>query len=674
MSIEAMLEAERRGILPAEKASLLEEARKRGLVSEMGIVQPQEDTTLTQDIKSWWSGFKQDFEGAAPSERTGEALRKKDEGTLISMGKGFDKSLSGMKQAGLEAGEKIGILEKGQAEAFTKMKDDEYLAFEQAFEGEFGESFAYTAGQLIGEVAPAMAIPGGQATAAARLGALTAGGALVGGTTYIPEESEATRGQLAATGAGTALAFGSAFEVVPKAKNFIKKWLGKGLDSKFAKEGVELSKKTGVDFKLSQLTGQARSEALETAARGSSEGEMLARELESRQALQLKSYFTKIMNKLKPDSTRLGESVAKTFDDVLGDATKRTGMLGNRAAQAERDFTRAYAAGGRKADIPMTNFRKAIDDLLQEHAGAASRFPGSESAKVVREMTALKQGAQENITALDIHNMLKQFGKASEGRGKALSDALDITTDQGLSKRLYGALKNDAEAAPQLGKAMANYAKNTDEIEALRQSALGKIFDVKEGSLTPEAIERAFTKMDATSMKQAVAALKKVDPAIKQRIQSHFISEKLQKAGLLEEAGKPSFQPSTMLDLVNDNRKQFLAVFGGKGFNDIKRGLEAAQRVIQFNRSMGGGAGLTGEAIKFAGVIASRDKTFIARLAAEVATPTGLQRLVESESARKALMELTKPGAKQKSVLLAVDQLSELIAGEPEIPLVQIRK
>lgn len=612
------------------------------------------------------------FTNQEPKRLTGEqlasALQKENEGNVIAMGKGFDKTFSGLGQTGLEMLEKVGLVDEGTASEFTKRKDSEYSAFDKNFEKDYGDSFGNWLGNMVGEVSPYLVIPGGQKTAAKRLAALTAAGGAIGGAQYQEEGSDASRLGSAALGASTALAFGSVFELMPLAKNSIRKYLSKGLDSDFAKQAESLTKKTGVEFKLPQVTGEARSEAATTLARADSKGEMIARGVESRQSEQLKTYFTKVMNRLKPDSKRFGDSVKNSFEKLMGSTNSKTGLLGTRAKQADLDFSSAYAASKGTKDIPINSYSIAIDDLISGVKDSAARNPRSASAKVYKNLLSLKKGAQKgNMDAREIHNELRSLGKAMKGKQRLFSDSMDVTQDSSIAKKLYAAIKSDADKAPQLKSAMSNYAKASDEIESIRESVIGKlfnrkgVFDIPEGvSLTPEMIEKSFLSMDSTQIRHAMRALSKVDPVVKKRLQAHFIKSRLDGAGKWGQADIPNFSPESMLDLINTKKQSFFSVFDDPATaKDVMDGLKTAQRIMMFNNRT---AGQTSSIpVKLAGVLASRDSTFISRLGAELATPSFMQKLVLDPGAMQALKVISKPGASQKSAIAAAATLTDLM-------------
>jgi len=590
-----------------------------------------------------------------------------------AFGIGAQERLAGLQQMGVEMRESAGLEKAGASQQFTKETDARLKGLNAEFQKKYGDSFMNSLSKFMGKDAALLLAPTNAPTWLGRLGQLAGYGAAEGGIGYIPEESDETRVGAATKQAVLSAGLGQFFEVVPGLKNMVKRWLGTGIDDDFAKQGVKLSEKTGVDFKLSQFTGEAKTEAMEKLARSKASGEMAARGLESEQATQLKSYFKKVMNKLKPDSARFGDSVKDSFEKLMGSSSSKKGLLGQRARQADMDFTKAYAASNGTKDIPIANYTQAIDELIDGVADAAKRNPRSAAARKYRNLLSLRKGAAKgNMDAKEIHGELRNLGKAMKGKQRLFSDSMDVTQDAAEARKLYSAIKSDAEAAPALKEAMSNYSKASNEIESIRESVIGKLFnrkgvlEVPEGvSLTPEMIESAFTKMDSSQIRHSMKALSKVDPLIKKRLQAHFIADKIKSASKWAEADIPKFKPAEMLDLINTKKQTFFSVFDDpSAAKDVLDGLEAAQRIMMVNSRTAGDKQL---AIKAAGVLASLDKTFIARLAAELATPSAIKSLILDKDAMLALKAISKPGIKQKSALIAAEKLNNWMnEGEPQ--------
>ncbi len=165
MDINLLLEAERRGILPADKKAMLDEARKRGLVP--GAAEPK---GIGQNVKEFFLG-----DNDPTTQNTGEKI-----GTWIN--KAGEAMTFGL--AGDEANAAIaGAIPGG-------MSYDERLAFERQQEALMEESNpgAMLGAEIAGGVAGAF-LPGGAigtlgkgAGTMARIGASAAAGAGMGGT------------------------------------------------------------------------------------------------------------------------------------------------------------------------------------------------------------------------------------------------------------------------------------------------------------------------------------------------------------------------------------------------------------------------------------------------------------------------------------------------------------
>lgn len=168
MNLELLLEAERRGILPADKAGLLAEARRRGLVP--GGAEPAPEKGMGQRVKEFFLGDN-DPNTQNLGEKIGTALNKAGESMTFGL---VGDEASAAAAAAIPGG----------------MGYDERLAYERGQERMLEESNpgvalgADVAGAVGGALLPFGAIGtlGRGAGAAARYGTSLATGAAMGGT------------------------------------------------------------------------------------------------------------------------------------------------------------------------------------------------------------------------------------------------------------------------------------------------------------------------------------------------------------------------------------------------------------------------------------------------------------------------------------------------------------
>ena len=126
-------------------------------------------------------------------------------------------------------------------------------------------------------------------------------------------------------------------------------------------------------------------------------------------------------------------------------------------------------------------------------------------------------------------------------------------------------------------------------------------------------------------------------------MQAFWLRQFITKGKRAADAGSFKFIPAQMLDMNDQkNRDMFKAVFDNPNVRrQVNDGLEAVQRIVLNNATTGGKT--VARLKEFAGVLASRDKTFAARLASEILSPTAIPKIVLDPEGVKALEVLSKP-------------------------------
>ena len=137
---------------------------------------------------------------------SGQATESAGERFLIGLGYGLTRAGQGIKQIGLAAGEGLGLAEEGSVKDYTKKVSGERAFYEDTPVGKTGAS---KFGEVVGEILPAIAIPGGVAGGVAKR---VATGALSGGAisaTQFTEDEEILSGERGRNIAGGTVAGGA---------------------------------------------------------------------------------------------------------------------------------------------------------------------------------------------------------------------------------------------------------------------------------------------------------------------------------------------------------------------------------------------------------------------------------------------------------------------------------
>ena len=249
-------------------------------------------------------------------------------------------------------------------------------------------------------------------------------------------------------------------------------------------------------------------------------------------------------------------------------------------------------------------------------------------------------------TGLEMQRMLSKYGSAAKGSGKIFTDVIDKADDLRVSKRLFSALNSDLNQAAKAGTesglalkdARDNYARLSKPIRQLEESALYRLFNGKVPKSNDELAAAVMT-MKPDKLKGVMQILSKSDPALKARLQRFWVEQHIQKAMVTGEATVPRFNPVRMLKMRDT--PQYNVIFNTPSERKaVETGIKLSQRIIMnnFNES-----GRVFERTKLAaGVLASRDKTFVARLAADLFAPKAIAKYVQSKQGIQVLTEMAK--------------------------------
>jgi hypothetical protein len=608
-------------------------------------------------------------------------VTKQNEGQLIKFGSGMQKAAEGVYQLTLDMAEGMDILPKGTASDWTRMTNEERALVNKEFKKEFGDGYGFQVAEATGELLPVLAVPAMGSTAPARIGGAMLSGAATGAAQYQADEDKgkrtSDRTMQAAVGGAVGGAVGVGLEGLHALKNIIPKAIEsvKKLKGDFLAEGVDVEKRTGILFKLSQVTGDDPViENLERLARESTGGERMARQIEDAQPAQALRYFESITSN---EGRNFGARVERKFQQVMGDINSGTGLLGKRKVQADADFKLAEAEGGK---IYLKNTLTKLNQLIQEFDVPGAGGTATQLVKELRDMHASLMTGSTNaldaiaasnsrfssaqggtggaLTPMQLQKNLERWGEAAKGTNKLFTDAVDRASEKGPAKALFSALNRDLDEAIKEGgqgalalrKARDNYAKMTRDITQVRETMLGKLFG---GSETPtiEAIETKFMQMAPSEIKATMRVLNQADPRAEQALQSFWLRRQIESARIPGQAGSTEFVPAKLLDMISGgrgpqksvtNREVFDAVFTSKEMKEqVMLGLNAVQRIMVNNTRTSGRT--VSRLRNLAHVLATRDIGFASRLTTELLAPGMVTKYLMDPAGVKALSTLAQP-------------------------------
>lgn len=599
-----------------------------------------------------------------PEDRPQDAAMKRFRGVQNRALFGLRKTGQGMKQLGLAAAEEGGFLPQGSTRAFTKLTLEEREQFINDFNAEFGESVLFDVAEVAGEVAPFLLIPGGGQTAAARvgLGALSGAGA---GATQLSSQGESLlsdpeRIENTLEGGLVGGAAAPVAQMFPAMKNFFRRrFENSGIESEFAERGRALAERTGVDLKLSQVVDDPFVESMEAFARINPRGERMARDIESRQIQQAQALWQRTIDDFNLKA-EFGDQVRNAFDRTMGSSAEGTGLVGARAKQAQRNFAEVDSLTGGEPFIPLTNTLKTLDKLIGE---AQTRGSGTAGRALARGLEDIKmEFVNGSASASEMQVLLRRYGAASKGKDQIFKD-LDTAAQRRPNGMIFGALQKDLDdaatgsftlpakppgqarepgaVARALAKARQDYRLASQAIDAVEESAVGKLFGGTRKPNNTEIVDK-FIKFNVDDIRNSMKVLESADPQLKAGLQKMWLERKLNEAAQLGPANLPSFSPGRMLELTK-KRAEFNAVFDDPAVRaKVDDALEVVQRIIMNNqrRVSSGWLPRVKEAL---GVMISRDPTFLARFAGGALTPKVIADAAFTKGGMAALREMAGP-------------------------------
>lgn len=588
-------------------------------------------------------------------------------GAAIKVGEGVVTLTEAGAQIGLDTAEKLGIVPRGTADDWKFMDEEEKKAVDRQFKADFGDHYGFAVAEATGAILPFFLLPTKTIPPEVQglFKRLILGGMLgtaenaaqglfqpVSGDTI--DERNAQRG-------GNALmsgAIGGGARVVTEAVTWGKNWIPNAIKAAYDnggrelyERGVQVSKRTGVKYKLSQLLQDPEIEMLERGARAGMSGERVARNIENQQAFDAKAYFEGLLREM-PE--RMGRTVENAFFRVLGN--DKEGLVGARLANAKKNFAAAKGAG---AEIYLENTFAKIDEIIARYQKPGMGPGAPRAAKLAQQLrNDLAMNGGGLVDPENLQMLLERYGAATKGKENLFGQLLDKETGQTIAKQVFGALNDDLDlavtqglkGAEELRFARDQYRVDTGAIESLEETALGKLFGTK-AQPTLEDVETAVKNMDPTEIRQTLGILGKTNPAGKERLQQFWLKQAFENARVEGPAGGADFIPAKMLDLRSPGSKNssytardtFDAVFpeGDPMRQSVLDGVEAVKYLMVNNNNTGGVTRVKLRQLAYA--VTNMNAGAGAAFVSDLLTPSFIGKMVMDPDSVRALDELTKP-------------------------------
>tara|TARA_R110000851_G_scaffold275824_1_gene428574 strand:+ start:35228 stop:37249 length:2022 start_codon:yes stop_codon:yes gene_type:complete len=567
---------------------------------------------------------------------------------------------AGIVQAGIDVVDNMWPVEPGEQSRSGKFAD-QFNALRDATKfsdrAEFNDSMAFDLMEKAGEFIPSFFLP---ATKTIK-GAAAIGGAL-GATQFNEDPAQADRLMGATTGALAGGVMQGVLSTINffRPSSFAQRSITAATDK--ADEAAMLTERTGVPFKVSQITEDLGVEDIENLAKTSLEGARMAKAFESKQVLAAFKHFKKLERSLDPSKTDFGTRLTNVFDATTEKVLKQ------RSTQANKDFDLARKIVGDLDIIPSNNTTAALADITDKFKGDKSMSIGEVRAfmnKIEKFKGAFEEKPSMNVK--DLQQLLESMGRASDGKAGLFSKApgFDKYSTTKLHKALQQDLAEAAEAgvpgATQLKAARDNYAANSQVIDELKSTTLASLFGTKTMP-APEKVEELFATMHPSQIRASMKLLGDVDPGLHQGLQRFKLARSIgdaRKAAAGLPAGEARIDMSTLMKKL-DNDPQFKAIFDdSKTRQNVMDGVRAL-------RKLGIGQGAPGtqlgpKMVAAAGSVVSRSPIFLTRAAASTFVPTELAKILFSKEGVASLRTLTRQSAKPGEVAAAAVELQQFL-------------
>ncbi|MBJ2129048.1 hypothetical protein JC525_08875 [Alteromonas sp. IB21] len=593
----------------------------------------------------------------------------------------------GAKQIGMEAGEAVGIVDEGSADAYQQKIAEEKALWDKYSEGDT----AARTGEVAGAVGAAF-LPMGAATKGAGLlkstmqaggvGAIEAGlQPVYEGDNFIKEKGEqAAVGAAFGAGANAGLdALGRVVEnVLPS--NVITRGVNiaaNKADDEFVKQGRDIIERTGIELTPGAQTGSKSLTFLENRARQSffsAEKAFKADEKIGRQAVE---HIEDLATRMKGEAidaegmgNALRNSIKKSVDDILDSRDKM--------AQKNYGMIREALPNG---NFNTSNVVEEAKRILDEYEGVS----GSEALKVRREMKRVVKDLQGkkvktkdfdpimNTPAefksnnIDLSTALKNrsyFSRVSKGAANLFKD-IQSAEQRRIGARLTQAIERDfddlAETAGSdvgalLKEANQSYRQHMQSIDYIEKTAIGKmlgedtvapLFGASGNSIAPEKVAQKFLSLKPSEMKSIVGVLEKHSPETVKAAKSFMLTNALSAA--------KNFAPSHGAKTLHLSGPTFIKELRGTNGRNAEEGMKRIASL--FDKTEVEEIKLTIEALErwgdkfgynFSGTAAANE--FVKASSGGIVG--GLNTLVHGLGARKVAEAMANPTVRKNAIAL----------------------
>lgn len=466
--------------------------------------------------------------------------------------------------------------------------------------------------------------------------------------------------------------------------NIVARQVQKSMLTPLAREGRRVEGVVG-GFSPGQQTGSRAQLMAEGVARQMPSSADDVFKFDQGQATAAVNTLTRLMAKITPEPSgaiTTGSKISGAFNNAL-DKTLKT-----RSSQARIDFGKVDQLSGGVPVFKASQTRATIQQLVDEFDVPGG---GDATATLVNKLRGIlpklqpprgkpltsveryslvsrPEPAEEILTANQMQRMLQIYGNAAKGSGQIFKD-IDTGQQRMIAARIFGALQRDIDdvvgaggqggaAVEALALARNNYKANSQYIDELSNSVLGRVFGGKYDP-APEALAEKFLKMHPSEVRASVDIIGKSDPATVQSLKRFILEEGMSTAKPAQTAlGAPGFSPAKFNSFISKQGDRLQAIMNPKEFGEIKRISGALSRITDRAGMQGSQTGpflMMWDAIK--GVF-TFNPVALGRTAATAIAPKKIASAMMTPEGRRALLTVTQTSRQTKASVAAVAYLT----------------
>lgn len=543
---------------------------------------------------------------------------------------------------------------------------------------------AEVAGGLAPDVASAV-IPGAiplrtGAGALARVGAETAVGGVLSGSTVPLDEDAGMEAGIGALGGGV---LGAVAEIPMLGRNFVFDTTRRALNSDDARIGREIEEITGITLSPAELSSNQAAASIEAGISPRSGGPK--EQLMSNRQREISESFERLDATLNPQRLSTQTIIDRTADAAqrhVGELqTVRTSRFRERIAPAAEAMGATLLPDGRIVGgqrIPADNLVRELRQqaqLADEPLSGAAAGPLTQAADEIEEAGGLTLG--------ELQRRLSDLTSAPKGVVKDRLNALD-NLDTNLTR---SALFRDMEAAEAglesgpaveaLRAARTGYAEDSVPINRLRATATERLIDKVAGNTSDLEFAERLLKLPEAEFTELLRVVDSYNPGASQALRARMFFEIVDKHTVRSARASRPGQPEGMVDvqaLMSElNRLPFSkmrAFVGGdlapREARLLDAGIGALQKISEGPQKQGGARGLAKIVEDVAINMASQDIGFISRFLAGNFSPGFLERMLFTREGQRALMHMGDPKLAGPAFAQSVSYIANAMRAEDE--------